>query len=271
MMTMTVNAQKGTVEIFSELKGTTVYLDEVLKGTDIITLDSIVAGTHYLKITKDSVNVYGELITVQPNEVTTILVKNNQEVQNKILASKQNEIQEYKRKKIDIILSQDYVTETKGTTSSIYFPGYYITTGTNFNNSTSTSTAYTNWKIIQGGNKEISDITFAKLIDDKEIVDSYNVKMKKFQKQTTTGLLMEVGGLLVGLGGLVCLTSESAYNAGAYLFAAGLLSGLTGRLIETNTTNPDNYHLRSVDYASKQAFEYNQKLKKELGLPNNYE
>ncbi len=53
-------AQTGTVKIFSELKPIDIYLDEKFQGRDIIQLDSVQIGSHYLKVIKDSVSIYTE-------------------------------------------------------------------------------------------------------------------------------------------------------------------------------------------------------------------
>ena len=77
-------SQKGTIKVFSELKGINVYLDEVFQGADIINIDSVTIGSHYLKVVKDNVIVYSELITVNQNAVTTAFIKDSEEVQNKL-------------------------------------------------------------------------------------------------------------------------------------------------------------------------------------------
>ena len=53
----------GSVNIFSEFTGTSVYLNENKQGDDIKTINAVPAGNHYLKIMKDGVSIFGELIT----------------------------------------------------------------------------------------------------------------------------------------------------------------------------------------------------------------
>lgn len=274
---VTARAQKGSIKIFSEIKGISVYLDERLQPTagDVITIDSVTAGTHYIKASKDNIIVYSELATVQPNKVTIVLIKNSQQVKNKLLESKTDEIQEYKSKKLDIILSQNYVTQTKGVTSSIYFPGYYITTGNAFNNSFSTTTAYTDWKIILGGNKEISDLDFANIVGDEQIKADYARAWKSYNKQVTTGAIIGIPSLIIAgiifadiLGSKPFLNISS--TAEATIGTAGIVGSVIGYSITMGAKEPQG-HFTTVDKASREAYEYNQALKKQLGLPENFE
>ena len=268
-------AQKGTIKIFSEVKDIDVFLDEVYRGTDISTIDSVMAGTHYLKVLKDSVIIYGELVTVEPDKATTILIKNSSQVKNKILDSKFTEIQEYKRKKLDIILSQNYVTQTKGLTSSYYFPGYYVTTGTAFTNSVSTTTPYTDWKIIQGGNKEISDLTFANIVGDEQIKANYTQAWKSYKIRVNTGAIIAIPSLIIAGVILADLLGSKPFlnmspTAETTLGTVGIAGSVIGYSITMGAKEP-NGHFTTIDRASGEAYEYNQALKKQLGLPEDYE
>ncbi|MBK9190345.1 MAG: hypothetical protein IPM77_01990 [Crocinitomicaceae bacterium] len=90
--------QKGSVRIFCEVSGSKIFLDDELKGTDISSIDSVVAGSHYLKVTKDEIIIYGELIQVNSGQVTTILVKDTKELQDKLVAFKPEVVQQYKER-----------------------------------------------------------------------------------------------------------------------------------------------------------------------------
>jgi lipopolysaccharide export LptBFGC system permease protein LptF len=59
----------GTLKIFSELTGITVYLDENKQGDDIRQINNVPVGSHYLKVLKDGVSIFGELVTVSENNV----------------------------------------------------------------------------------------------------------------------------------------------------------------------------------------------------------
>ncbi len=274
-MSITATAQKGTIKIFTELQNINVYLDNTLQGTDIILIDSVAIGTHYLKILKEGTIVYSELITVQPNTVTTILIKDSPEVKAKILKSKVDEIQKYKSKKLDVILSQNYVTQTKETASSIYFPGYYIATGTAFHNSVSVSTAYTDWKIIQGGNKEISDIQFANIVGDEQIKANYTKALKAYNRRVSIGAIIAIPSIIITgviladlLGSKPFLNMSSETEA--IIGTAGIVGSIIGYSSAMGAKAPHG-HFTTVEKASKEAYEYNQALKKELGLPESYE
>lgn len=278
-------SQKGNIKIFSEIKDINVYLDEVFQGTDIVRIDSVIIGSHYLKILKDSVIVYSELLTVKNNLTTTVLIKNSSQVKEKLLESKTNEIQEYKSKKLDVILSKSYVTQTHGVSSSYYFPGYYITTGTGYYNSVSSSSTYTDWKIIQGGNREISETEFAKLTGDKEmekyyheLYKDYQKKLKAYNKKTTRGMIIAIPSMIVTgvvladlLGSKPFLNMSAITEATVFTIAsAGSIIGYTS-VMKGNPPTFNYGHLTTVETASKEAYEYNQALKKQLGLPESFE
>jgi len=74
----------GSINIFSEFTGTSVFLNENKQGTDIKTINSVPVGNHYLKIMKDGVSIFAELITVNDGQTTTVLVKNDGQVAEKI-------------------------------------------------------------------------------------------------------------------------------------------------------------------------------------------
>lgn len=262
----------GTLNIFSEFTGTSIYLNENKQGDDIKTINDIPVGNHYLKVIKDSVTILAELITINDRQTTTILVKNTPQVQQKMLQSKAKEIQEYKMKKLDVILSQRYVTQTSGTSNSLYFPGYYIATGTTVNNTVSTSTAISDWKIIQGGNKEISESTFASLVGDKNLAASIAAWNKSVEDKNN-GFL--IAGLCFTLTGLVGAISQLVVppfldeGTGLGMAIGGILLGY-GCLKVTEVEQKPG-HFTTVETASRQAYEYNQALKKKLGLPETFE
>lgn len=141
----------GTLKIFSELKGIELFIDEQPQGKDAAEINNIQVGSHYVKAIKDGATVYSELITVAAGATTTILIKDNGQVKEKILEGKYKEQQEYKSKKIDILLSKSVQTVGSSYTSSTYFPGYYSIFGSGWTNSSSTAYEVTDWKIIKGG------------------------------------------------------------------------------------------------------------------------
>ena len=113
-------AQKGTIKIFSEIENVEVFLDEEFIGFDIKTIDSVAIGSHYLKLIKDSIAIYGEVVNVNENAVTTILIKNTKEIQNKLLQDKADIIKQYKEQRLDVLISTRYITETSTESQSKY-------------------------------------------------------------------------------------------------------------------------------------------------------
>lgn len=263
------NAQKGTVKIFSEVKGINVFLDETFKGNDIMTLDSVEIGTHYLKVLKNETIIFGELINVVKEGTTSILIKNDEKLGAKLLATKTDDINEYINNKLDVILSSGSQTFTKG--SSTLFPGYYSYWG--FSNSVSTTVATSDWKIIKGGVKEISELDFANITKDNELQNRINLQLKKESKRAGIGAIIAVPSILIATA-LLIDASKAAPDPNypewkAYTFAGAAGLGVIGFAIVMK--KPYRGHYISVEAAAKKAQEYNKSLKESLGLPPNFE
>lgn len=270
-----VIAQKGTVKIFSELKPIKIYLNEEFKGEDLITLDSITPGSHYLKITKEDVIVYGELIQVKAGEVTTILIKDSKENRDKLLESKFKEIQEYKDKRLEVLMSTNYVTSTSGVTRSTYYPGYYVASGVSRTNVQSTTTSVTDWFITQGGVKKLGEVEFARMVNNQNALNLYEIDRSGHRKyvksRDNTGCIS--GGLFWGAGTTFLIFGIKEKNNG-FLLSSGLFYLLAIPLIGIMGDDgkyPWKSHYMTVDDAVKYTNEYNQNLKKRLGLPENFE
>jgi gas vesicle protein len=266
----------GTVKIFSEVKEISVYLDDEFKGNNLTSIDSVLTGTHYLKIMASEAIVYGEIITVNVGSVTTILVKNSKETQEKILQSKYEEIEEYKTKKIDIMLSSKYTTQSSGNTQSTYFPGYYIGTGYSTTTSSSTTSEVLDWFVIKGGVKKISELEFAKLTGNQMAINSIEDEQQTFKETTkaqrtavgVVGGAVSAGGLAIGLVGL----SDENLGMG-FVGLAVMYVGV--KILDATEMVGKNYawkaHHMTVEQAVKDANKYNQDLKVKLGLPLDYE
>lgn len=267
-------AGTGTLNIFSELTGIVVYLDENKQGEDIKQVNGVPVGSHYLKVLKDGVSVFGELINITDNGVTSVLVKNDGQVAEKMLSSKVAEQEEYKNNKLDVILSSGSQTVTKG--SSTLFPGYYSYWG--YSNSVSTTVGTTDWKIIQGGVKEISERNFASIVENKELSDKIDLQIKKENK--TTGIAAAIAIPCVILA--TCLLTDFVGDkpwmhkdnpvhpkwetpAAAVSITVGTISYLVAM------KKPYSGHYTTVENAAKDAQAYNRKLKQKLGLPEDYD
>ena len=279
---VSLNAQKGSIKIYSEIKGIEVYLDEVRQGIDIITLDSISAGSHYLKVNKDNSTIYSELVTVNANVVTTVLIKASKEVEQKILATKYPQEEQYKAKKVDVLINTQYVTETTGKTNSYYWPGYYSMVGTS--NSTSQSVTYqtNDWFFAnESGRVKLSEYNFAKLSGNQELVDRIDKATKKAKRTSNIlggiGATMVFGGMIVGgigVGDLVSKNKFMSTDAAAGMVGGGIGGLLVGAGIAGASSGPLKQlsgHWMTIGDAIAQARQYNQRLKKQLGLPEDYE
>lgn len=299
-------AQKGSIKIFSELKGVNVYFDEVFKGTDINSIDSVAIGNHYLKIVKDEVIVFGELVVVKPGETATILVKETKEIQEKLLLRKFREQELYRSKKLDVLLDTKYVTETSGSTQinentkSIYFPGYFSvlggskTTGNVATNSTTVTKTETSWFIIRG-NQKISHDEFAQLTNNtdyfektnqyKKAMEKYEQLAKQKPKWKIDATPLIIGAVFAAGGYLLYDPKVNPFDSdapdgkvignvlGGSLALVGAGAFLAGLFHHQHPYNPMPVFISPItmDDAIRDSKEYNRKLKIELGLPETYE
>ncbi len=266
--------QTGTLKIFSEFTGVNIYLDENLVGTDVKEMKDVQAGSHYLKVMKDGVSIFSELVTISPGNVTTVLVKNTGQVQEKILDSKTKEQEEYHNSKVDVILSRGMTTQTQG--YSTLFPGYYSYWGVS--NSVSTSTETTDWKIIQGGVKEISEYQLANLANNSDIVKAINAQTKKDNKMTNTGAIIFLVSVIptaviladfLGSKHFLHKSTPEHPNSEVVIATGGIVGCVFGYAFAMH--KPYRGHYYNVDNAAKDAQDYNRKLKTKLGLPDSYD
>jgi hypothetical protein len=266
----------GTVKIFSELTGIIIYLDDVKQADNILQINNVPVGSHYLKVLKDGVSILGELISVTENTVTTILVKNDGQVAEKIMDSKVKEREEYNNSKIDVLFASNTVTTTKG--SNTLFPGYYGYYG--YSNSVSNSVQVGDFKIIQGGVKEISDVSLATLADNQEIIKRNAKDNLRQTRMANTGGFLFLGSFLIG-GTLfadmlvkkpflhkVGTTAPNWEVGTAAVCVVGCTIGYVV-VMGSDKTHPGHYY--QVDQAAKDGQEYNRKLKQKLGLPESYD
>lgn len=266
----------GTVNIFSEFTETSVYLNENKQGTDIKTINAVPAGNHYLKIMKDGVSIFGELITVTAGQTTTVLVKNDGQVAEKIMEGKVKERQEYQAKKIDVLFTTNAVSTTAG--SSTYFPGYYGYYG--YSNAVTNTQQVSDFKIIQGGVKEIGDMGLANAVNNTAIINRYTQINASVAKQTSIGAIVFLGSLLVGIPILVDNLGEKHFlhkdtpvhpDWEAGVLAGAVITGTISYFITMNADKKIPRHYYRVDEAATDAKKHNDKLKEKLGLPESYD
>jgi hypothetical protein len=262
----------GTIKVFSEIKGIELFIDEKPMGQDTAEIKDIEIGSHYVKATKDGVDVFSELITVQADTTTTILIKDNGQFKQKLVASKYKESQEYKNKKLDIILSQN--TQTVGTATTTYnnFPGYFSFLDYSTTNAQSTSYTTTDWKIIQGGVQEISDMQFAQLVNDKDTIARMNKAIEDSSDSANIGAIVALTGLVLAIaGGAAAIEAKPEVDITGAVIVCTI--GVVGTFVGLAMLSKEPYlgHYVTPAQAAKQAHEYNQGLKKQLGLPEDFE
>jgi hypothetical protein len=292
-------AQTGTIKIFSELKETSVYLDEVLKGNDIMTLDNVPAGSHYLKVVKDEVIIYGELIEVKAGQTTTVLVKDTKEIQDKLLAGKYQEQEKYKAQKLDVLLDIKYVTETNqntattNRTNSLFWPGYYSVLGTSAtrtntqSNTVSVTHSVTDWFITVGGTKKLSHYDFAVIVNDVARLNDYE-EQKNYcathpRKIKPDGTTIIIGSVFAAIGGAVAFIPpmpdfstegkvgpQIRFVIGASSLVVGIGAVIAG-LLHRSPPCVAIFRPYTLEEASALAKAYDHNLKKSLGLPENWE
>jgi hypothetical protein len=266
----------GTLNIFSEFTGTSVYIDDIKQGEDVKTVNGIPAGNHYLKVMKDGVGIFGELITVNPGQTTTVLIKNDGQVAEKIMEGKTKEREEYQAKKVDVIYASNAVSTTTG--ASTLFPGFYGYYG--YSSSVTNTSQVSDFKVIQGGVQEIGDIGLANLVDNKEILDYYARVNTSVRKQTGIGAGIFLGCLVVGLPVIIDMLVDKPFlhpvGTTAPNWEIGVATGaiVAGTISYAMVMTADKKyprHYYSVDQAAKDAQAYNRSLKDKLGLPDSYD
>lgn len=281
----TATGKGGTLNIFSELTGISVYLDENKQGDDIKQIQGVPAGSHYLKVMKDGVGIFGELVIVSEGQTTSVLVKNDGQVAEKIMESKVKERQEYQGNKIDILFSSNSLSKTSG--SSTLFPGYYGYWG--YSSSATTTTQIADFKIIKGGVEEIFDTKLATLVNNQKILDAYNADYRSWENA-------QKGALITSLAAFVpfavftidiCIKKPFLHDAPtdpnassfstvpAWEWTGYILSGLITwvgiKLSDAPSSRFIKPHYYKVDEAAKDAQAHNKKLKEKLGLPESYD
>jgi len=266
----------GSVNIFSEFTGTSVYLNENKQGDDIKTINAVPAGNHYLKIMKDGVSIFGELITVTAGQTTTVLVKNDGQVAEKIMEGKVKEREEYQAKKIDVLFTTNAVSTTAG--SSTFFPGYYGYYG--YSNAVTNTQQVSDFKIIQGGVKEIGDMGLANAVSNTVILNRYAQINTSVAKQTSIGAIVFLGSLLVGIPLIVDMAGEKHFlhkdtpvhpDWETGVLAGAIVTGTISYFLVMSADKKIPRHYYRVDEAATDAKKHNDKLKEKLGLPESYD
>lgn len=271
-------------------------MDEKYQGVDVEQISNVEAGSHYIKVLKDSIQIFGELVQVTEGTAAIVLVKNTPEVQKKLLESKYPQQLEYKAKRIEVLISTRYVTQTTGGSTSVTYPGYYIyNTKTQVNTTTNTE-AVTDWKLVIGGTREVSEMSLAQMAKLTALQD--RIQTKQDQLSAYNAERARKNKKLENIGGFTCIGGSALTGAIFYgifkktkpewytnldhkssgmiptLGAVGIMSTIVGYGLLVGSGNNKGYYLShyiTLAEAADAAIIYNQNLKKLLGLPESYE
>lgn len=269
----------GTLKIFSEIEGISVYLNDVNKGIDAKIISNLPADNYYLYIKKDNTVLFSELITIKTGETTTILVKNTGQVAEKIPVNNVKSRQEYQLSKVEVLYAPKSITTSQ--TKSTYYPGYF-SYGYYGSNTVSSTAEYADFKIIQGGLKEIGDVTLASLVNNRAVLEAYakdNVKVRGLQNVGSPMLIVGVlGSLLFTADIFLDLIEEKPFLHQGEVptwewVATGscIVIGSVGYGLIDASGNVYPHHYYGIDGAARDAILYNTQLKEGLGLPESYD
>jgi hypothetical protein len=142
------------------------------------------------------------------------------------------------------------------------------------------TTQVSDFKIIQGGVKEIGDLGLAKLAENQAVLNQYARINTSVTRQLNIGGGIFIGSLLIGGPVLVDLLIDKPFLHPAGTTAPNWEIGVaTGALVagaisyamvmSADKKYPKHYY--RVDEAAKDAMEFNRSLKAKLGLPENYD
>jgi hypothetical protein len=295
-----ISQTKCKLRIYTEIEDYYLYIDDKLLGQNIKAIDTMSCEDHYIKVVYDNVIVFSEILSFKENESKSILIKKTKEVEEKLLKSKTEQIKEYKREKVDIMISKKYVTTTdvnlQHYTYNPLFPNYYSLnySGATFGQNVTSTQEISDWFLVKGGNIKITELEFIKMhnkftsnviylknVQDKinNIDEQNKIIAKKNKKRNTImgfgafifliGSLMLVWGLIEILVPLF-LTTDTAINV-SFVGLIGFLIGLPFAFIKPLPLVPYPEHYLSLEEAMKMKDEYNSKLKEKLGLPQDFD
>lgn len=253
LFSINLSAQTGDLKIFSEIKGIDIYLDDVFQGTDKILMEKIPAGTHYLKITKSNVVLFSEIIEIRDSQTASILLKDSKEIQQKITAAVNEEINSTMKKEIE-----QYNASKLS-----------LVTLTN-------SSGFTEFFVSKGGIK-LSDAQFASLVGDASTLQKISRAKRGAAIMTCIGVPFIVVGAVIYVMAIVKGVQDQPLFPGMstdpgqvvlniLLGAVPLGTGIG--LTVSGNSYPRPY---SMETAQKLIIEYNAGVKKSLGLPADFE
>ncbi len=177
---------------------------------------------------------------------------------------------EYKRKKIEILVKTRLVGEVSGyTTTDIYETiispeaGYQYKWGyaTARTGGTTQYREVSDWIILKGGIRELSDLEFLEMTGNIERIQEISRIISERNRKMWIGNII---GLL-GIGTVLYGSSQGSSGT----ITTGAIFTLAGIIM--STINSPQKHYIMPDFAQEEADKYNIRLKKSLGLPLEFE
>jgi hypothetical protein len=108
------------------------------------------------------------------------------------------------------------------------------------------------------------------MVNDLNTVAYYEQRVKEIEDGYGLGGILTLGGIVAVVGGFAsAISTPASADGGAIVATLGILSTLIGFSMLTAT--PPEGHFVAPSTAALQAYEFNQALKTQLGLPENYE
>lgn len=177
---------------------------------------------------------------------------------------------EYRRKKIEIMVKTNTVGETSAYTdfnawSSTISPeagySYNYTSGQSRSGVSSTVKEVSNWVIIRGGVRELSDTEFLSIVGDTDDAARVQATVDERDKWAMIGNVTGVIGICIAVAGSAAGETST--------ITAGAVVSILGFVLSSFNYQPKHYI--AADYALELTDNYNIKLKKDLGLPIDFE
>lgn len=249
--------QTGELKIYSENQGVSIYVDNELKGTDSVSINSINAGTHYIKALKGDTVVYSNVVDVAQGKTSTVLIKILAETADKASDNLYAQKLEYKNKKIEVLIKSSLISESSSVGSGTAWGGYSSVSGIGWGTSQSSLKEVSDWIIVKGGLEKLSEVGFLETVNDEKAATVKNDLSNEYLAYNLYGWLA-IGGFALAV------VQGGSPVAGTIICLYGWGSAYTSYKAW------DGHHITPT-YAAEKADNYNLKVKKELKLPVDYE
>lgn len=264
-------AATSELKIYSEAKGTDIYVDNQLKGTDSVVIPDIKPGSYYVKAMLSGNVIFSKVVDVTEGQSNSVLIQLQGQTTTPqtqpIQQTQTQQIQpppaavgmyaqksEYMHKRILVQVKRRSENDWSSATN---IAAYGAQRNISDNN--------VEWRIVTGDNNKLKDTEFCNLIGDKDMLKTVNDKRGGDVTWTIVSVTASIVGMVVSIGGV----TADPFNAGA--FVGGLVVSAVGGVAAVLYIGDfQNYHFE-WNYAADKAYAYNLKLKSDLGLPQEYE